>query len=176
MINSPSGSSGWRKEPAAKAKKKNAQIHSLNITSSNSCEIKGAAHVKARPKFFQDLVLKDLVMSNKSNLLCFSYTSGHLHLHEPRARFASRLLPWDIMGLCHSPIPTPVFPQKANTAAFISEGRVRYRWWNLPSTASCNSCKNPAGFQGGRIRPPSSESFPYKRLSFQRISIPARAF
>lgn len=46
----------------------------------------------------------------------------------------SRETSWDCAS---SPIPIPVFPQKADRAAFISEGRVRHQWWNFLSTIKC---------------------------------------
>lgn len=143
MINSPSSSNSWRREPAARTKKKKKLKHTvLTPYPQNSWQIIGASHIKAGPKYFQDVVLKDLVMSNKSNLLCFSYTSGHLHLHGPRARFASRWLPWDIMGLFPLLLPLPFnhrgltglhsFPRAETNAGILP----------LPSSVSDNFCKN----------------------------------
>lgn len=176
MINSPSGSSGWRKEPAARAKKKMLKYTRLTLHPQIHVKSKGLPMSKLDLSFFRIWCWRILLWA--INQICFAsatlvgiYTCMNRGPDLPPGY--SRETSWDC---ARSPIPTPIFPQKANTAAFISEGRVRYWWWNLPSTASCNSCKNPAGFQSRRIRPPSSESFPYKRLSFKRISIPARAF
>jgi len=76
----------------------------------------------------------------------------------------------------HSPVP--VFPQKATELHSFprAEPDINGGIFSLPSRASHSFCKNPASFQCGRVRPPSSESFPYKILPFKSISIPARTF
>lgn len=93
----------------------------LNVLSPNSCEIKGA-----RPKYYQDLALKELAVSNKLNLISFSYTSGQLHLPEPRVRCA-QIPPLRFHGTVPSLHSHSIFPRRADRGGFISEATVSHQ-------------------------------------------------
>lgn len=124
-------------------KKKKILLKYTILTSypQNSWQIIVASHTKSGPKYFQDLVLKDLVVSNKSNLLCFSSTEVGIYTcmeREPDLPPGDcHETPWDC---CHSLLPLPF----NHRAAFVSEGRDQC--WNFLSAIKClghllpNSC------------------------------------
>lgn len=138
MINSPSGSSGWRKELAARTKKKKKLKYTLLMLYPQiHAKSKGLLMSKLDLNIFRIWSWRILLWA--INQICFAsatlvgiYTCMNRGPDLPPGY--SRETSWDC---AHSPIPIPIFPQKDDRAAFISEGWARYQWWNFLSTIKC---------------------------------------